>query len=128
MPQLYLVPVRPSSSRSTHNSGVSASTSTSWLWPLTLMVNFIRSPASLFQLAVEEVERARPRQLGVRFVVDGARRVGEAVIGFVPIDRARLAGVGHRLLESGDHVVVDHAIERGEMPEHVAGQWLQFLG
>src|SRR5580765_3370257 len=36
MPQPYLVPVRPRSSRRTQSSGVAGSTSTSRLWPLTL--------------------------------------------------------------------------------------------
>src|SRR5579864_9359376 len=34
MPQPYLVPVMPMVSRITHRSGVSASTSTVWAWPL----------------------------------------------------------------------------------------------
>ena len=43
MPQPYLVPVRPSCSRSTHNNGVSGSTSTSWALPLTkrLTIRFL---------------------------------------------------------------------------------------
>jgi hypothetical protein len=35
-PQPYLVPTRPSTSRSTHSRGVSGSASTVWTWPLTL--------------------------------------------------------------------------------------------
>src|SRR5689334_20843627 len=38
MPQAYLVPVMPSSSRSTHNNGISGSTSTSTCFPFTLSV------------------------------------------------------------------------------------------
>src|SRR5215475_11528414 len=36
MPQPYLVPVRPTCSRSTHSNGVLGSTSTSWAFPLTV--------------------------------------------------------------------------------------------
>ncbi len=38
-PQPYLVPVRPTCSRSTHRSGVSASTSTECSLPFTLSLN-----------------------------------------------------------------------------------------
>src|SRR5580704_13375750 len=41
MPQPYLVPVMPSVSRSTHNRGVSASTSTLWVWPLMVRVGIL---------------------------------------------------------------------------------------
>src|SRR5215468_1717681 len=39
IPQPNFVPVKPSTSRSTHNSGVSPSTSTLWMVPLTLIEN-----------------------------------------------------------------------------------------
>src|SRR5258708_33670745 len=41
MPQPYLVPVMPSVSRSTHNRGVSDSTSTLWVWPLMVRVGIL---------------------------------------------------------------------------------------
>src|SRR5262252_3415429 len=41
MPQPYFVPVMPSVSRSTHNRGVSPSTSTLWVWPLTMRVGIL---------------------------------------------------------------------------------------
>src|SRR5262249_61751285 len=46
-PQPYFVPVRPSCSRSTHNSGVSASTSTSRFKPLMLSLMSALSPDAL---------------------------------------------------------------------------------
>jgi hypothetical protein len=47
LPHPNFVPVIPSTSRSTHNSGVSLSTSTLWLTPLTLIVNAIADNVSL---------------------------------------------------------------------------------
>jgi hypothetical protein len=44
MPQPNFVPVMPSTSRSTHNSGVSPSTSTLCIVPLTLMVKGMAPP------------------------------------------------------------------------------------
>src|SRR5678815_2547519 len=46
MPQPYLVPVKPSTSRNTHNSGVPPSTSTSCDAPLTVMVKTMVSSFS----------------------------------------------------------------------------------
>ena len=48
MPQPNLVPVRPSTSRNTHSSGVSSSTSTLCVFPLTLMLKGM-APLSFYQ-------------------------------------------------------------------------------
>ena len=44
IPQPYLVPIRPSWSRSTQSSGVSGSASTSTVWPLTVRLSIGSSP------------------------------------------------------------------------------------
>src|SRR5215472_4789364 len=64
MPQPNLVPVMPSTSRSTHKSGVSASTSTDLMAPLTLISNGM-NPSE-----VETVSYGRPlRDVGRVHVV-----------------------------------------------------------
>src|SRR5438093_12655329 len=55
-PHPYFVPVRVSSSRSTHSSGTSLSTSTVWLAPLIVNVTIVRPPACY----VETRTRALP--------------------------------------------------------------------
>ena len=68
--------------------------------------------------ALQEIERALPGCLRVRLVVIRSGRVGEGVIGVVPVDRQRLAGLLHRLLEAGDHLVIDELVLLAEMAEH----------
>src|SRR5437660_10992635 len=80
MPQPNLVPVMPSTSRSTHSSGVSPSISTLWLVPFTLIVSAMTPPVvfrpasrSLFRPKLSE--RAQPvlhmERLGDLAVLDG---------------------------------------------------------
>ena len=73
MPQPYLVPVRPRSSRRTQSSGVSGSTSTSRRWPFTVMERDMGAPEE------EEggpLSAGRPRRN--RSTRRSARRAGPA--------------------------------------------------
>src|SRR5712691_465399 len=66
MPQPYLVPVRPNCSRSTHNSGVSASTSTSRLMPLMLSLAMsVLSPIVLLWCCCLPAARADWNEFGI---------------------------------------------------------------
>src|SRR5262249_53493459 len=75
-PQPNFVPVMPSTSRNTHSSGVSPSTSTSWVLPLTAMVkamaDFLLLAAARLNVSREAFASDDPRTAIALPLVPGA--------------------------------------------------------
>src|SRR5262245_40805901 len=72
MPQPYLVPMRPSTSRSTQSSGVSESTSMSWVVPLTVRRTIPLLPSHPLT-ATQSVQKLVQKMIRVRACVHSSR-------------------------------------------------------
>src|SRR3984893_12111107 len=119
MPQPNLVPVMPSTSRSTQSSGVSPSTSTLWALPFTLIVSAMMPPV-VFRPASRSV--FRPKLSECAEPVLHVKRFGDlAVRDSLNVDRhdlEALAGMRHAKQLPGGRTrhfaAHDHPVARDE--------------
>src|SRR5436309_7111730 len=107
MPQPYLVPVRPSTSRSTQRSGMSSGTETSWASPFTESFMAVPPERSLSLAAPTVLRRARGegerrerRRMAIELGGGGAQRV----LGTPAVD-VLVCPLGEREQVEGGHTV-----------------------
>ena len=86
MPQPYLVPVSFSESRSTHNNGVSGSTSTLWAMPLTISEIDMPLPPRAIDcgLACARLRRDYSEKIGVWMHSAASHAADAAILSLTP--------------------------------------------